>query len=111
MGRRMLGISLRDRVRNREIRDRTKVTDIVEKVATLKWRGAGHIARREDGQWTKAVVQWRPRQHSRKRGRPPTRWTDDIIKTTGTRWELKARNRQRWKEMEEAYVQEWIRKG
>ncbi|CAH2239804.1 jg20737 [Pararge aegeria aegeria] len=48
MERAMLGVSLRDQIRNEEIRRRTRVTD---KVAKLKWKWAGHIARRSDGRW------------------------------------------------------------
>ncbi|CAH2227572.1 jg22369, partial [Pararge aegeria aegeria] len=46
MERAMLGVSLRDRIRNVEIRRRTRVTAIVAK---LKWQWAGHIVRRKDG--------------------------------------------------------------
>ncbi|CAH2270058.1 jg16518 [Pararge aegeria aegeria] len=48
MERAMLGVSLRDRIRNVEIRRRTKVTDIAKRVAKLKWQWAGHIVRRKD---------------------------------------------------------------
>ncbi|KAL0819971.1 hypothetical protein ABMA28_007968 [Loxostege sticticalis] len=51
MERAMLGVSLRDRIRNEEIRRRTKVTDIARRIANLKWQWAGHIARRTDGRW------------------------------------------------------------
>jgi hypothetical protein len=43
--------SLRDRIRNDEIRKRTKVTDIARRIADLKWQWAGRIARRTDGHW------------------------------------------------------------
>lgn len=49
----MLGLSLRDKIRNTAKRRRTKVRDIVEKVAKMKWRWAGHIARYEDNRWTR----------------------------------------------------------
>jgi hypothetical protein len=111
MERRMLGISIRDRIRNDEIRRRTKVKDVVEKYASLKWRWAGHVARRQDGRWTKRIILWRPRLNSRQRGRPPTRWTDDIISTAGHNWVVKAQDRKSWRDMEEAYVQEWMRRG
>ncbi|CAH2230401.1 jg1904 [Pararge aegeria aegeria] len=39
----MLGVSLRDQIRNEEIRSRAKVTDIAQQVAKLKWKWAGHI--------------------------------------------------------------------
>ena len=49
----MLGITIRDKIRNTEIRRRTGVLDGVKRIATSKWNWAGHIARREgtvDGQ-------------------------------------------------------------
>ncbi|CAH2251132.1 jg11818 [Pararge aegeria aegeria] len=49
MERAMLGVSLRDQIRNEEIRRRTRVTDIAQRVARLKWQWAGHIARKTDG--------------------------------------------------------------
>ncbi|CAH2240383.1 jg26422 [Pararge aegeria aegeria] len=46
----MLGVSLRDQIRNEEFRRRTRVTDIAQRVAKLPLRQwAGHIARRTDG--------------------------------------------------------------
>jgi hypothetical protein len=38
----MLGVSLRDRIRNQVIRQRTKVTDIAHRITMLKWQWAGH---------------------------------------------------------------------
>ncbi|CAH2240241.1 jg1798 [Pararge aegeria aegeria] len=61
MERAMLGVSLRDRIRNVEIRRRTKVTDIAQRVAKLKWQWAGHIVRRKDGRWGPKVLEWQPR--------------------------------------------------
>ncbi|CAH2229923.1 jg24532 [Pararge aegeria aegeria] len=83
MERAMLGVSLRDRIRNVEIRRRTKVTDIAQRVAKLKWQWAGHIVRRKDGRWGPKVLEWQPRTGKRSVGRPPTRWTDDIKRVAG----------------------------
>ncbi|CAH2242647.1 jg8469 [Pararge aegeria aegeria] len=57
----LLGESLRDHIRNEEIRRRTKVTDIAQRVAKLKWRWAGHIVRRNDGRWGSKLLEWQPR--------------------------------------------------
>ncbi|CAH2269561.1 jg8306 [Pararge aegeria aegeria] len=84
MERAMLGVSLRDRIRNVEIRRRTKVTDIAQRVAKLKWQWAGHIVRRKDGRWGPKVLEWQPRTGKRSVGRPPTRWTDDIKRVAGS---------------------------
>ncbi|CAH2261736.1 jg7601, partial [Pararge aegeria aegeria] len=43
----MLGISLRDKIRNNEIRRRTKVTDIAQRISKL----AGHVCRKPEGRW------------------------------------------------------------
>ncbi|CAH2248742.1 jg17526 [Pararge aegeria aegeria] len=52
----MLGIVLRDQIRNEEIRSRTRVTDLAQRVVRLKWQWAGHIARRTDGRWGPKVL-------------------------------------------------------
>ncbi|CAH2085381.1 unnamed protein product [Euphydryas editha] len=111
MERAMLGISLRDKVRNDEIRRRTKVTDIALKVCKLKWQWAGHIVRRTDNRWGKKVLEWRPRLGKRSTGRPPTRWTDDLKKTAGNRWIQRAQDRVEWRRLGEAHVQQWTTKG
>lgn len=49
----MLRISLRDRIRNEEIR-RTKVEDVIARIAKLKWNWVGHVARQGEERWTKA---------------------------------------------------------
>ncbi|CAH2236728.1 jg16968 [Pararge aegeria aegeria] len=65
MERAMLGVSLRDQIRNEEIRKRTRVTDIALRVAKLKLQWAGHIARRTDGRWGLKLLEWRPRTGKR----------------------------------------------
>ncbi|CAH2235488.1 jg1847 [Pararge aegeria aegeria] len=47
----MLGVSLRDQIRNKKIRRRTRVTDIAQRVAKLKWKWVGHIAWTTDERW------------------------------------------------------------
>ncbi|CAH2267515.1 jg22603 [Pararge aegeria aegeria] len=73
MVRALLGVSLRDQIRNEKIRRRTRATDIAQLVAKLKWQWAEHIARRTDGRWGLKVLEWRPRTGKRSVGRPPTR--------------------------------------
>ncbi|CAH2238495.1 jg5676 [Pararge aegeria aegeria] len=60
MERAMLGVSLRDRIRNDEIRRRTKFTDIAQRISKLKRQWAGHVCRRTDGRWGRRVLEWRP---------------------------------------------------
>lgn len=111
MERQMLGVSLRDRIPNEEIRNRTGTIDAIERIATLKWNWAGHVARLSDNRWTRRIVEWRPRQEAfRSRGRPPTRWTDDL-KRVSSNWMQDAQSRDRWKRLRETYVQQWTRMG
>lgn len=76
----MLSISIRDRVPNEEIRRRTRVDDVMERVARSKWQWAGHLARKDPNKCTKKILQWRPRTFRRGVGRPQKRWVDDIKK-------------------------------
>jgi hypothetical protein len=64
----VLGVSLRDRIRNEVIRQRTKITEIAHRISTLKWQWAGHISRRTDNRWGKRVLEWRPRLGKRSVG-------------------------------------------
>ncbi|CAH2266712.1 jg19845 [Pararge aegeria aegeria] len=66
MERAMLGVSLRDQIRNVEIRRRTRVTGITQRVAKLKWQWAGHIVWRKDARRGPKVLEW----HKRSVGRP-----------------------------------------
>ena len=43
--------------------------------------------------------------------RPPTRWTDDLVKAAGIRWMREARDRSVWRHLGEAYVQQWTSFG
>uniref|UniRef100_A0A2H1WAR8 SFRICE_018318 n=1 Tax=Spodoptera frugiperda TaxID=7108 RepID=A0A2H1WAR8_SPOFR len=42
--------------------------------------------RRTDGRWARKVTEWRPWTGRRSVGRPPTRWTDDIVRVAGGQW-------------------------
>jgi hypothetical protein len=111
MERAMLNISLRDKIPNTEIRRRTKVTDIMEKIATLRWQWVAHVARQDTNRWSHKVTFWRPRETKRSVGRPKKRWIDDITAVAGKQWMRIAKDREAWKQLEEAYVQQWMNEG
>ncbi|CAH2238963.1 jg19287 [Pararge aegeria aegeria] len=111
MERAMLGVSLRNRIRNVEIRRKTRVTDIAQRVAKLKWQWAGHIVRRKDERWDPKVLEWQPRTGKRTVGRPPTRWTDDIKRVAGSRWIQATQNGGIWNSLQKTYVQQWMSIG
>lgn len=52
----MLGISLRHRIREKEMRRQSKVTAIAQRISELKWQWVGHLARGTDGSWGRKVL-------------------------------------------------------
>ncbi|CAH2235516.1 jg19493 [Pararge aegeria aegeria] len=107
MERAMLGLSLRDQIRKEEIRRRTRVTDIAQRVAKLKWQWVGHVARRTAGRWGLTVLEWRPRTAKRSVSRPPMRRTEDIRRVAGSRWRQAAQDRVSWNSLQKTYIQQW----
>jgi len=107
----MLAITKRDKKKNTELRNRTKVLDIVARVKQLKWNWAGHIARVVDGRWTKEVLNWYSRDQKRPKKRPNMRWIDEIIKLAGIGWIKVAEDRTLWKILGEAFILQWIDNG
>lgn len=72
------------------------MTDVLERVAYLKWSWARHITRKSSENESEARI-------SRiARGRPPTRRTDDL-KRIAASWIKDVQDRKRWKSMREAY--------
>ncbi|CAH2267249.1 jg14717 [Pararge aegeria aegeria] len=69
MERSMLGLKIKDKIKNIYIRKRTKIIDAAKLACILKWRWAGHIARAKDGRWTEKILHWYPREDRRPRGR------------------------------------------
>jgi hypothetical protein len=89
------------------IRQRTKVTDIAHRISMLKRQWAGHISRRTDNRWGKRVLEWRLCLGKRSVGRPQARWSDDLCRTAGRSWMRVAEDQARWRDIGEAYVQQW----
>ena len=98
MERRLLKVSLRDRIPNKRIREMSKVKDVIHAATKSKLRWAGHVARRTDDRWTSSVTEWFPRDIKRTRGRPATQWEDSIAKEFGQQWRRLASDRRRWRE-------------
>jgi hypothetical protein len=100
----VLGTKLKDKIRNEDIRSKTKVTDILKRDDQLIWRWTGHLIRRSQEKWSKQVACWYPRDRKRKRGRPNRRCKDEIRNTLGPLWTRVALDRTQWRQMEEAFA-------
>ena len=101
----MLNLTWRDRKTAKWIRQKTKVRDILEDISRLKWNWAGHVARMTDNRWTTRATFSTPRGYKRNRGRPKTRWRDDLDRHQ-RRWHQAAQDRKLWKDLGKAYVQQ-----
>ena len=77
--RRMLNVKLKGRICNTTIRQRTRVTDIVQYVTNRKWKWAGHIAQMKDKRWTINSTEWQT-EGVRSVGRPKGRSRDEIVR-------------------------------
>jgi hypothetical protein len=51
MERKVLGISLKDRIRNEELRRRSGIENAAKAARRLKWRWGGHVARMDQERW------------------------------------------------------------
>jgi hypothetical protein len=108
MERQILRIKLRDKVRNEEIRRKTRLKDAYIDAQERKIRWAGHIARRADNRWTTRTTFWWPYNYKRPLGRPPQRWRKEIEESMGKNWQQLAKNRQNYKRRLKDLLQEWM---
>ena len=89
--RRLLGITWKDKVRNEDIRNQTKLQrmDLIIKERRLRW--LGHVLRMEDDRIPKQAIRWQMDSCSRRRpGRPRLNWIDTVtrdLKSIGMAWE------------------------
>ena len=78
----MLNCKLKGTIRNTIIRQRTRVTDIVQYITNTKWKWAGHVARMKDNRWTIRSTEWQIKG-VRSVGKPKRRWRDDTVAQQG----------------------------
>lgn len=99
----MLGKKKSDRIRTTVIKEHTKLKDVITTIRNLKWKWTGHIIRGKN-KWSKTITHWYPRDKTRKRGRPPKRWIDEIRTLAGSLWTRTARDRTIWRGLGEAFA-------
>ena len=105
MERSVFGVRLKDKIRLNKIKNVTKFKNVNKVWKTLKWKWAGHMIREKNEKWTKKILEWYPRNGKRCKGRPTKRWEDDLKRVAGPEWTRIARDRDRWKSLEEAYFE------
>ncbi|GBP64504.1 hypothetical protein EVAR_49303_1 [Eumeta japonica] len=94
MERSMIGIKKEDKIQNTVIRSKTKVTDVLTRIDSLKWRWTGHMLRGTQEKWSNIITDGYPREGRRNRGRL----------TAGPKWRRVARDRVQWKLLEEVFA-------
>lgn len=82
----MFGVSLIKNLRNDDIREKTKITDMARTISKLKWEWACHVCGRTDGRESRSVLERKPRLGNLSVGRPPAHWTNDLHKVVDGRW-------------------------
>lgn len=107
MERSMLNITRKDRIKNELIREKTRVSDVVEAALKIKWKWAGHVARMKEDRWAKRVTEWIPLDSIRRKGRPLSRWKDAVTGLCGTLWQRSAQNKKGWQNLGEAFALRW----
>ena len=68
-----------------------------------KWRLAGRLVQQTDGRWSKAVLEWTP-MFGRNRGRPHSRWEDQLVQYAGGGWADLAADEAHWAILEEGFI-------
>ena len=56
----MFNMRYQDRKTNIWVREKTKVTDVIEQVRRRKWTWAGHVSRIRDNRWTLRITTGKP---------------------------------------------------
>ena len=87
---RLLGITWKDKVRNEDIRNQTKLQrmDLIIKERRLRW--LGHVLRMEDDRIPNQATRWQMVSCTRRAGRPRSNWIDTVsrdLKSIGMVWE------------------------
>jgi len=92
-----------------KLEELTHTKDIGYTCKELKIKYVGHIAREQNQpeKWNVAAINWIPYGQTRKKGRPATRWVDEIVNRVGPQWMSVAQNRMRWKRVSETHASWW----
>lgn len=81
-----------------------KVKDIIGRVAELKWRRAGHVARQDPNnyRYRKIVASI---NKTKRRKTQNEKWFDTLTQIAKRNWHQSVLDRDIWKSLEEVYMQ------
>lgn len=105
MERKILGLSLRDKISNTRLKQMTNTRDMAHQGERLKWKWGGHVSRLQGCRWAHISTTWDPRIGRRNRGRPGTRWADFFKSLAGPLWSRTAKNREEWRSLQFASIE------
>ena len=91
--------------------EKLRLLDWAEEQRRRYWRWAGRLARRDDGRWSRKLLDWSP-GGLRPQGRPRKRWEDRLsqfymAKFGCTWWLGDAKDPEKWDKLETEFVQ-WM---
>ena len=92
MQRRILGISIYDHWTKERLSRVTKIPPINKAATYRKWNFARRLCTYDTASTAASVMNWRPYNNSRSRGRPRLRWRDEFRENLGERWQRTARD-------------------
>ncbi|KAI8514236.1 hypothetical protein Bbelb_085600 [Branchiostoma belcheri] len=103
--RKILGITYRDRITNKEVYERTKQKRVADMISERRLRWFGHVIRMKEERTAKKILEWTPHGGKRNRGRSRFTWRTNVekdLEATGNvsswyRATAQAQNRTRWR--------------
>ncbi len=120
MLRKLMGLKWDTKTTNENLMKMVQGKNLAYTIKKLKWNYAGHLAREKKDRWAVKILNWMPSKDTRRKGRPATRWRDELVneckwqKEQGKpemHWQHKARDKRKWKADGEAYAQRWAGMG
>ncbi len=98
MMRSILGMKRKDHISLKTIKNKLpNVKNCVKTIRNLKWGWAEHIVRLSHNRWTHQATFWFPDHKKRKKGKPKSRWRDEIDQyLKHRRIQQIAKNRKEW---------------